>query len=166
LPGDGDAVWRLLQPRLFVEIVDDAGRAVAPGERGEITLTGGFNPYLPLLRYRTGDTAAMVAHGREPRLIGLSGRPPVRFRAAGGAWVNNIDVTHALAPFALAQWTLHQRAGGQLELRVSGGDEAALRRALADLFGAGMAIDVDVGAAFDGKVRQYTSELDPGASQA
>src|SRR5207253_11178665 len=38
----------LLQPRMYVEILDRAGRPVPPGERGEVTLTGGFNPCLPL----------------------------------------------------------------------------------------------------------------------
>ena len=32
---------------------------VPAGERGEITLTGGFNFCLPLLRYRTGDFASL-----------------------------------------------------------------------------------------------------------
>jgi len=162
--GDGeDTEWSLLQPRMFVELLDGAGRPVAPGQRGEITLTGGINPWLPLLRYRTGDTAAMAARGRELRLVDLEGRPPVRFRAAGGGWLNNIEVTHALGRTALTRWTLHQHADGRLELRTDGGDAAALRAVLADLFGAGAAIDVDVGAGFDGKVRQYTSDLAGGS---
>jgi phenylacetate-CoA ligase len=160
---DGDGEWSLLQPRMFVELLDGAGRTVAPGERGEITLTGGINPWLPLLRYRTGDTAVVAVRGREVHLVGLSGRAPVRFRAADGAWLNNIEVTHALGRFALAQWTLHQHADGRLDLRTGGGDAATLRAALADLFGTGAAIDIDVGASFDGKARQYTSDLAGGS---
>ncbi|HEU5058066.1 MAG TPA: hypothetical protein VFU21_16155, partial [Kofleriaceae bacterium] len=49
----------LLQPRLLVEILGPDGTRLPPGARGEVTLTGGFNPYLPLLRYRTGDHAAL-----------------------------------------------------------------------------------------------------------
>jgi phenylacetate-CoA ligase len=158
-----DGLWRLLQPRLFVEILDEAGNRLEPGERGEVTLTGGFNPWLPLLRYRTGDHAALVYHGRQPRLSGLSGRAPVRFRSDGGEWLNNIEVTHAVGRFALAQWTLHQSADGSLEFHSSGGDAATLERALADLFGAGARISVDTGATFDGKVSQYTSDLEGGA---
>lgn len=155
---DGE-VWHLLQPRLYVEILDERGERLPPGERGEITLTGGFNPWLPLLRYRTGDFASLAFQGGEPKLIGLSGRAPVRFRAADGSWLNNIEVTHALARFALAQWTLHQHADGRLELRARGGDEVALAAALAELFGAEQTISVDTAADFDGKQRQYTSDL-------
>lgn len=153
----------LLQHRMYVEVLDDAWRPVPPGERGEVTLTGGFNPYLPLLRYRTGDHAALrVAPGREPVLVGLQGRPPVRFRTSAGEWLNNIEVTHALQRFALTQWTLHQQADGALRFRFAGpgADADTLRRALGELFGAGQAIDVREGG-FDGeKVVQYTSELD------
>lgn len=156
----------LLQHRLYVEVLDGDGRPVADGERGEVTLTGGFNPYLPLLRYRSGDHAALrVARRHEPVLVDLVGRPPVRFRTAAGEWLNNIEVTHALRRFALAQWTLHQDAGGALRFRYAGDhvDEAALRVELADLLGAGADLDVARTAFPDGKVVQYTSNLE-GAS--
>ncbi len=73
----------LLQPRLIVEILAPGGEPLPPGGRGEITLTGGFNTCLPLLRYRTGDHAALRCDGPEPVLAGLEGRPPVRYRIAG-----------------------------------------------------------------------------------
>lgn len=152
----------LLQPRLYVEIVDAGGRALPAGERGEIVLTGGFNPYVPLLRYRTGDFAAL----REDRvLIGLAGRRPVRFRAADDTWRNNVDVTHALERFAIAQWQLHQAADGALALRVLGGETVrdAIRTAVEALFGAGARLTVeDLVPPEGGKVLQYTSDL-PGA---
>ena len=148
---------------MLVEVLDRAGRPVPDGQRGEITLTGGFNPCLPLLRYRTGDHASLDRRG-EPVLIGLEGRPPVRFRAADGSWRNNVDVSHALARFEVAQVALHQAADGALALRHRGGsghpDE--LRAALVELFGAGSRITVEpigpVGA--EGKVLPYTSDLD------
>lgn len=108
----------LLQPGLFVEILDPAGKAVPTGERGEITLTGGFNFCLPLLRYRTGDFAALDFVGGEPVLRALEGRAFVRFRRPDGAWLNNIDVTHALRPLPLARFSLHQRADSVFEFSV------------------------------------------------
>lgn len=138
----------LLQPRLYVEIL----------ATGEIAVTGGFNFCLPLLRYRTGDFGALV-HGPDgPMLTGLSGRRPVRYRARG-AWINNIDVTHALLAFPLPHFNVHQRSDGGVALRLAPGgmpwaDDA--RAALARLFGAPVIVEVlDA----DGKTLQYTSDL-------
>ncbi len=151
----------LLQPRLYVEILDPAGRALPPGERGEVTLTGGFNFCLPLLRYRTGDHAALRFNATEPVLVGLEGRPPVRFRDVRGEWLNNIEITHALQPFALSQFTLHQDLEGALLLRWAGTehDEVGIRQALLHLFGPGQRVMLERMAASDAKVVQYTSDL-------
>lgn len=151
----------LLQARMFVEILDRDGRGLPPGERGEITLTGGFNPCLPLLRYRTGDYAALRFGGAEPVLTDLEGRPPVRFRTALGEWINNIDVTHALKRFALTQFTLHQSASGDLAFRFTGarGEADAIRAALLSLFGPAQPIVIEPNAHFDDKVVQYTSDI-------
>ncbi len=159
-PSEGGHV--LLQPRLLVEILDAAGNVLPLGERGEITLTGGFNHCLPLLRYRTGDHAALRFGGREPVLVGLEGRPPVRYRTEDGAWINNLEITHALGPLGLPQYTLHQTAAGQLSLVHCGaeGEEEAIRRALEKLFGAGQALEVRRTEIFEGKVVQYTSTLE------
>ena len=109
----------LLQHCMYVEIVDAAGRPLPPGERGEVTLTGGFNTCLPLIRYRTGDHAALLFGGSEPVLVDLEGRPPVMFRTMSGERINNIEVTHLLQKFAIAQYTLHQSRDGHLRLRVT-----------------------------------------------
>ena len=151
----------LLQPRMFVEILGRDGRTLAPGERGEITLTGGFNPCLPLLRYRTGDYAALRFGAAEPVLVDLEGRPPVRFRTMLGEWLNNIDVTHAVKRFALTQFTLHQAARGDLIFRFSGarGEDEAIRAALLSLFGPAQPLVIESNARFDDKVVQYTSDI-------
>ena len=151
----------LLQPRLYVEILDAQGRPVAQGQRGEVTLTGGFNFCLPLLRYRTGDHAALAMRAGEPVLLGLQGRQPVCFRCADGSWINNIDVTHALASLPLPQYGLHQRADGALVLRLAPGALAYASQAsnaLAALF-AGMPIAVELILAED-KIHQYSSDLE------
>ena len=154
----------LLQHRLYVEILDAAGRSMPPGERGEVVLTGGFNFCLPLLRYRTGDYAALRFNGTEPVLIGLEGRPPVQFRTMGSEWINNIEVTHALQRFAIPQFTLHQDSERALHLRLSGGahSEDQIRNALLEIFGPGQVLIFDHVVSFDGKVVQYTSDLAEG----
>ncbi len=161
LPG-GEGL-ELLQPRLFVEILDDAGRRLPPGQRGEVALTGGFNPWLPLLRYRTGDFARLAFRGQAPPLLlDLAGRPPVRFRTMAGEWVNNLEVTHALDRFALPQYALHQDAAGALALTVMGAPLAGLdevTNALNELFGAGQPLSARRADGSEGKVVQYTSDL-------
>jgi len=154
----------LLQPRMHVEILDPSGRPVPAGQRGEITLTGGFNFCLPLLRYRTGDYASLRNVGGEPVLFELEGRPPVRFRTEGGTWINNIEVTHLLRPHALARFRLHQRADGVLHFSWDGpGTEAAeLRRTLTTLFGSGLPLTINTLPPEPVKQVQYTSDV-PGA---
>jgi phenylacetate-CoA ligase len=153
----------LLQPRLLVEVLDGEGRAVAAGERGEITVTGGFNFCLPLLRYRTGDFGALVAGADAPVIMGLCGRQPVRFRSGAGQWLNNIDVSHALGGVALSRYALHQQADGALALSLAPGEMALAASALAalqPLFG-DQPIAVH-GLRADDKAVQYSSDL-PGA---
>lgn len=156
---------RLLQSRLWVEILDAQQRPVLPGERGEITLTGGFNDYLPLLRYRTGDHARLhLGEDGHWYLLELEGRTPVRFRTQNGNWLNNVDITHALQAFALPQFVLRQRHNGDLLLQVRGRcvQADAIGTALRQLFGATQRITIEDGHIFEDKVIQYQSEL-PGA---
>jgi len=149
----------LLQPNLYVEILGDDGRPVATGERGEVTVTGGFNVCLPLLRYRTGDHASLVVKPHGPVLENLAGRRPVRYFGRG-LWWNNVDVTHALRALPISRFTLHQAADGALALGLAADSLAlapAALAALGQLFG-----DHDIGInpiTLEDKVLQYTSDL-------
>jgi phenylacetate-CoA ligase len=154
----------LLQQRMYVEILDDADRPVAPGQRGEVTLTGGFNFCLPLVRYRTGDHASLERRGDDLVLIGLEGRPPVKYRRHDGRWLNNIEITHALRPMPVVQFSVHQDASAHIRVdyvaaSVAPGD---VERALRALFGEETSLQVSQVDSFDRKIIQYTSAL-PGA---
>lgn len=154
----------LLQPRLYVEILDEEDRPLPVGEQGEIAVTGGFNFCLPLLRYRTGDFGSLVVREGVPCIVGLGGRRPVRFRTAPGQWCNNIDVSHALAGVPLSHYTFRQEADGTLTLALRPlerglyADDARL--ALRALFGA-QPVRVETLEAED-KVLQYRSDLPDG----
>jgi phenylacetate-CoA ligase len=158
--GDPDG-HALLQHRLYVEILDGDGNPCPPGARGEVTLTGGLNFFLPLLRYRTNDYASLSFRGMLPVLVGLEGRQPVLFRGAGGQTLNNLDVTNALNPFALPQYTLHQASDGALQLRVLNSfvNQAQVREVLLSLFGPNQNLTIEEVDSFGDKVVQYTSEL-------
>jgi len=160
---DEPGVFSLLQHRLYVEILDADGRPCTPGERGEITVSGGFNRYLPLLRYRTGDFASLEFRGQTPVLKGLEGRAPVVFKSANGERINNIDVTLALWPLAITQFCLHQNADASLKLTLRGtADLAQVRVKILALFGAAQPLDIQVLSENEvptGKMMQYTSDI-------
>lgn len=113
--------FHLLPHDLHVEALDEGGHPVAPGARGEITVTGGRNPYLPLVRYRTGDWGRLAFEpcpcgDPMPRLLDLEGRRPVLFRAADGTLVNPVDVSRVLREHCLVRHAFAQRADGRCEL--------------------------------------------------
>lgn len=149
---------RLLPRRLYVEILDPSGNRCTPGVTGEITVTCGENPALPLLRYRTGDHAALTGGV----LIGLEGRAPVRYQAADGRWVNSIELTYVLSPLGPVAWQLHQHADARLSLIMheTGAPapalaEAAVRSLLGDLPLEVRTADL----AQDAKPQRYSSDL-------
>jgi len=45
---------------LFVEILDETGKAVAPGEEGRIIITSLYNKAHPFIRYDIGDSGALA----------------------------------------------------------------------------------------------------------
>lgn len=159
----------LLQHNLYVEILDADGAPCPPGVVGEVTLSGGFNPFLPLLRYRTGDYAALEFRGAAPVLAALEGRAPVTFRADDGRTVNNVDVSSALRRLPIAQFALHQSADGALTLRVQGSaaGEDVLRAALLSTFGRGQRLTILMDTpplSNGGRLVPYTCDLEQAAS--
>jgi phenylacetate-CoA ligase len=115
----------LVPRRVHVEVLGADGRPVPDGTRGEVTVTVDENPYLPLLRYRTGDHAALVRTPGGPALVDLEGRSPVRLRGPGGGWTGSVGVTQVLQTHGLVGWHVHQHADGRVDLTALGGDPAA-----------------------------------------
>lgn len=155
---------RVFVPDVFVEVLRADGTPCDEDEHGEITLTTARNPFLALLRYRTGDWGRLTIGRGVPILKDLEGRPPVLFRHADGSVINNIDVTNALRGLPLAQFQLRQRADGSVLLRVRADRtiHSRARRALRMLFGAARRIEVrplSDRETRNGKLIQYTSEM-------
>ena len=150
---------------LYVEILDPQGAPCAPGVHGEITVTCPRNPYLPLVRYRTGDYAALDLSGARPALVGFSGRQPVCFFDSIGRVINNIDVAQALEPFPIGQYSLHQNADRSLVFRLRGGnaDDRRLEAALRGLFGPQLPLtirELRESETREGKVLPYSSDIE------
>jgi phenylacetate-CoA ligase len=151
----------LLQPEMIVEILDEHQRPLPAGKRGEITLTGGFNFCLPLIRYRTGDYASLEWRNGEPVLINLLGRPPVYFTTSDGTQVNNVDLNHQFRPLGLTQYTLHQKKDGTLIFTGLTIDNKRdeIETVLKRIFGENVTITIRQIDTFEGKVIQYTREM-------
>ena len=150
----------LLQDRLWIETLDNDLFPTVDNQRGEITVTGGFNFCLPLLRYRTGDYGERRTSNGVPIIIDLSGRTPVRFQSATGQWHNNIDVSHALKHLPIAQYALHQNVDRTLVLSLSIGARHLGDAAVLAIHGLLGDLEIRVrDIPSDDKVLQYTTDL-------
>jgi len=157
-------IYQLIRPELYVEILHpDRDEAVAPGARGEITVTGGINPFLPLIRYRTGDFASLQFVAGQPCLINLEGRSPTLFLSQKRDFINHVDISRALSNFSLAGFTLHQKKDLSLDFSAwgTGVSEENLRDALSELFGKDIEMRVNLAKEIlnETKKVKYSSEI-------
>jgi phenylacetate-CoA ligase len=150
----------ILDRRVHVEVLDDAGAPVQPGTRGEIVVTAGENPLLPLVRYRTGDFGRLVDVAGRPALADLEGREATRFVALDGALVPCVDLTQHLQAGGARGWAVHQAGDGTVTATVVGGNAGSIGTALGRLLGRPVTVAVvstllELG---EGKPRRYRSE--------
>jgi phenylacetate-CoA ligase len=166
--------FHVLPHDVHVEAIRPDGTPCAEGERGEITVTGGRNPLVPLLRYRTGDFGRVAYDACEcgdamPRLLDLEGRAPLLFRAADGTPVSNVDLSRLLRehPLLLHEFTQRSDRSCTLVYRAlpdAYPDGSAIADDLARLMGPvplGLREDPELGdrSEGDGKVVAYRSDL-------
>lgn len=164
----------ILPTDIYVEILDKDGFPVENGESGEITVSGGRNPYLPLLRYRTGDWGGMdygvcSCDDPMPRIVNLDGRAPVFFRAVDGSVVNMVDIGRAMRECIFVQHEFIQRKDGSCDVNIRPApgcpvNAAQIEGLLRPLFGKGVEIRVNIVEAHDremedGKILPYRNEM-------
>jgi phenylacetate-CoA ligase len=127
---------RILAHDLFVEILDDEDRRCPHGVRGEIALTGGRNPYLPLLRYRTGDHASLNLIDGHRVLIEFEGRQPVEYRSSDGRSIHSMELTRLMRRFPVHRYQMQEISQHRYELLVRGDlDRETFEKEVAKLFG-------------------------------
>lgn len=68
--------WILNNETMFVEVVNEQGKILAPGEEGRIVITSLYNKAHPFIRYEIGDTGTMAENScsKKPVLKQLLGR--------------------------------------------------------------------------------------------
>ncbi len=112
---------------LIVEILDDNGEDVAPGEVGHVVITDLHNFGCPLIRYRNGDRAALIPTetpcpcGRaHTRLSSIDGRATETLRTKSGQAVGGMTFNLIFSPLAeqVRQFQIHQHTNADITVRV------------------------------------------------
>jgi phenylacetate-CoA ligase len=149
----------VLDRRVHVEIIDEEGRPAETGALGEIVVTAGENPLLPLVRYRTGDFGRLVDRDGRLAIADLEGREATTFGAADGTRVPCVDLTQHLQAAGAHGWSVVQDATGRVAATIVRGDVARATAALEALLG--RRVDVEQRATLselgEGKPRRYVS---------
>jgi phenylacetate-CoA ligase len=134
---------RVIRPDLYLEIFNEHQDLPVPyGERGELVITGGSNPFLPLIRYRTGDFCSLKIENGLRYLVGLEARNPVVFFTNSGVKINNIDISNRLSQLPLAGFRMHQRKDKLVEFR--GYSNEIAPQEIVDILNAIFKNDVDI----------------------
>jgi phenylacetate-CoA ligase len=162
---DAEGRYRAIRPELYLEVFDrEKDIPLKPGERGELVITGGNNPFLPLIRYRTGDFCSLAIENGVPYLVDLEGRSPVSYYRRDGSFVNYIEISRAMKEHPLAGFRVHQEADKSVQFTgwaTDGGLESLVRRDLERIFGNDLLIDIamEQPGSMEGKPVSYTSNL-------
>ncbi len=162
---------------VIVEILSDDGNPLPPGEVGEVCVTNLWSFGMPLIRYRLGDTAALVEApcecGRpQPLLSRLGGRQTDTLITPDGRRIHGLGAMYVLRVLpAVESYQVIQEAPDHLRvLLVPQGQpaeidlEAPVRDGLAELMGEGVRIEVERVEAIpvlpSGKMRAIWNRLD------
>lgn len=138
---------RAIRPDLYLEVFErDQDIPLPFGKRGELVITGGNNPFLPLIRYRTGDFCSLEFEDGRIYIKDLEARTPVAFYTSAGKLVNNIEISRKMTDFPLAGFTLHQDKNYGLHFTGWCNNETAeaIDLALRQIFGQVSVIEVSI----------------------
>jgi phenylacetate-CoA ligase len=122
---------------VVVEIVDDAGRVLPPGESGEIVVTHLATKDFPFVRYRTGDRAVLddrlCACGRGlPLLREIQGRATDFVRAKDGTLMHGLALIYTLRDISgIAEFKITQESLDLVRVEVVPGPGCDLAAAAA-----------------------------------
>lgn len=152
------------QRRVRVEVLGHNGQPVRPGDIGEIVVTCGENAFLPLVRYRTGDTGRLVTIDGRPAIADLEGREATVFAAADGSAVPCVELTQLLQAAGVRGWSVEQSVDGTVAATLAGGDNERAAAGLEALLGRPVSLTVvrTLAELGEGKPRRFKrSQSDP-----
>lgn len=115
--------FHVLPHDILLEITDEDGQPVPDGATGEILVTGGRNPFLPLLRYRTADQGRWLTEpcgcGETSPRFELQGRKTRLYTTAAGQLVNSVDLARILRQYPVRQFRFAALDDGGFHLDLS-----------------------------------------------
>ncbi|HEY1652677.1 MAG TPA: hypothetical protein VGG09_12405 [Acidimicrobiales bacterium] len=113
----------------YVEVTDEVGRPLAPGEPGHLVLTDLHNHVMPFIRYDTGDRAAMASWsiGGFPVVTGLQGRSQTeRIRLPSGRVLTPVSFADVFQQERIAAavrgWQCAQTGPNSIEIHIVAGE--------------------------------------------
>lgn len=113
----------------LIEVVDDAGRPLPPGEVGDLVVTDLTNRVFPLIRYRLGDRGSMLPGPCScgvtlPLMAHPDGRKTDVLRLPSGRALNHrLMAMFGAHPDSVRLFQIHQRADYSIVVRVVLGSE-------------------------------------------
>jgi phenylacetate-CoA ligase len=125
--GERDGLHTFADVRI-VEVVDDEGRCLPPGEVGHLVLTDLTNRVFPLIRYRLGDRGSLID---QPCACGVTlplmrqpdGRSTDMLRLPSGRSMNHrLMAMFSKHPDSVRLFQIHQRADYSIVVRVVPGE--------------------------------------------
>jgi len=165
----------LMSESHIVEVLDETGNPVAPGEAGEAVVTGLTSAAQPFIRYRTGDVLRLsrdkAVGGQGQHVIAeVTGRQTDFVVAADGRVMHALAVIYVLrAVPGIASFKCIQHAVDRMEVQIvpaTGWGEAAraavasgLRARLGDTLQVDMRILEDIPPEASGKHRYVVSHV-------
>lgn len=114
--------YHLLTRNAIIELLDDRGEPVAPGEAGQIVVTDLTSQVTPYIRYRTGDLAIPSATAcscgwKSPTLEAIVGRLDDRVLTPDGRWIGRLS--HVTKPgIGIRESQIVQTAIDRIVIRV------------------------------------------------
>jgi phenylacetate-CoA ligase len=121
----GDGPLNVLRPWVLVEVVDESGRPVAPGETGRVLVTSTICRGTPFLRYDIGDLANYDASHHDESGIAalgeLQGRTAGLMKLRGGRTINNLYWNHLFKEFPeVRQFQVTYKRDGEIWISLVG----------------------------------------------
>jgi len=129
LQAPADDHYLACEETVFLEILDDNGNPVEPGETGRVVLTSFYNYATPFIRYEIGDYATLAAapcpsERALMRLQRIDGRSRNALRSKSGqrVWPHEVPISQLAASLSSSRFQIRQPDRATIEIAFVAGN--------------------------------------------